>query len=108
MDTGNVILSACGSYLYALCPNDRVTPFPSTAMLQQFLDEIVEASDPARVEAVLKTAHAFLRIPEKHDLERAERASGSLRSIIDAREARRREKLDHLQARDDDDDVRIG
>ncbi len=99
----NQILSACANYLYALCPNDRVTPFPSTAVLQQFLNDIIETRDPAGVEAVLAVAKTYLGIPEKNDLERAERALGSLRSIIDWRQIRRSEKLDRRRSLEEGD-----
>jgi hypothetical protein len=83
LDVSTEILEACKRYLVALCPNDGVTPFPSTTALQEFLNEIVEARDAARVEAVLTVAATYLGIPEKDDLERAERALGSLRSLIE-------------------------
>jgi pimeloyl-ACP methyl ester carboxylesterase len=107
--TSNEIFSACRSYLQALCPNDRVTPFPTTGVLQKFLNDIVEAKDPAGVEAILSVAKTHLGMPEKNDLERAERALGSLRSNIHWRDVRRNEKRERQRWRDDDDDdVRIG
>lgn len=109
LNISNEILEACRSYLYALCPNDRVTPFPSTTALQQFLNDIVEARNATDVQAVLTVADTYLGIPEKNDLDRAERGLGSLRSVIDVRQVRRSEKLERLQARDDDDDdIRMG
>jgi hypothetical protein len=90
----NEVLSACRKYLYGLFPNDRVTPFPSTEVLQQFLNDIVDVRDGGNVEAVLSVAKSCLGIPEKDDLEQAERALGRLRSIIAWRQIRRSEKLE--------------
>ncbi len=104
----NEILSACRNYLYALCPDDRVTPFPSTTALQQFLNDIVEVKDSAGVGAILSVAKTHLGMPEKTDLEHAERALGSLQHIIGIRQTRRSEKLERLRSQEDDDDVRIG
>jgi hypothetical protein len=101
----NEILGACSKYLYALCPNDHATPFPNTGQLLQFLNQILEVRDPAGVEAVLSVAKTYLGIPEKKDLERAEGALGSLRSIIDWRQLRRDEKLERRRSLENDDDI---
>lgn len=99
----NEIIAACRTYLYALCPDDRTTPFPTTTALQHFLNDILEANDAAGVGAVLSVAKTHLGMPAKDDLDRAERALGSLRGSIRWRESRRQGKLERRRGRDDED-----
>lgn len=77
----NEILNSCRAYLYALCPNDRATPFPSTAALQKFLNDIVEADNPDAVQAVMAVAKTVLGLPARDCLDSAELSLGALRGI---------------------------